>query len=231
MSRLSVKNELSYLNSAVSIKANELREFNSEYVPDDLKEIIDVRLPFVANNEEHKKQHLILLLAILSLIPNSYKKRLNALSIMCQRLEEAAITSIYRTDEYKDPTTHEHEPMKLIYAKLAKEYLKQIKAKYGYIDTQDFTFLYPEEKARKIKSYDVNYLSNTQVLSIIDSILQKSSINSNSPIKENTRQCPLAPLIKQERSSQKSNSPTLIKRERSSQKSRSPAYKKQSRFI
>ena len=207
MSRLSVKNELSlsYLKSAVSIKANELRQFNSEYVPDDLKEIIDVRLPFVANNEEHKKQHLILLLAILSLIPNSYKKRLNALSIMCQRLEEAAITNIYRTKTYKHGTSYTHESMDKNYAKLTKEYLIQIKDKYDYlVNTQDFTFLYQEEKDRQIKSYDVNYLSNTHIFIMINSIIQKSDINSNSP--------------------------TLIKRDRSSQKSRSPAYKKQSRF-
>ena len=182
MSRSSVKNEsreLRELRDAVTFKANKLKEFNSEYVPKNLKEILNVSLPFVVDNEDNKKQHLILLLAILSLIPNIYKKRLISLYKMCLRLEEDGITSVYKTTNKKhntDNTQKTHVPMDLNYAILTKEYLKQIKDKYG-VNTQDFTFLYPEEK---VKSYDVNYLSNTHIFSMIDSILKNSDINSNS---------------------------------------------------
>lgn len=188
---------LNKLKELVLNKAEKLKKLKSTDVPVDLTTIVDINnLPFVNYDDKHKHSHLVVLLAFLYLIPRVYKKRLISFSRICQRMEEDAITNIYRTDGYGIHSKHTHENMSKNYAILAKSFLKDIKNKYGkLVNTHTFTYRYKEDYHIQ-HSYNVNYLSNTHIFEMIDTMLQKSIDHHNNISNLNFDNTPNSPRSK-----------------------------------
>jgi hypothetical protein len=172
---------------SVEDEINELYEDFKKFLknyPKDTKIDVGVFRERFFNNEfgdDAKIYVFKFLIVVLKLIPEIRKNRLQKIKQLIMNNEEDNLTGIFKLADFTTRETYfPIENRK--YFDLIKEYLKKIKNLYNEVDTSSFNnYGKYESIIPREKRFFAHFISNTQVLFLIDNILKtKSSLKSSS---------------------------------------------------